>query len=187
MHNLSNRRIAAIVAVCLGVGLLAGYLIWGTQSPRTVQKIVVEHTTSAPATTSPARPIEPVVLVAGSENDPNNRVYACGNGYLPTDVAVGKVVTPSSGTQLSLTETRNDADWQSSVTAEVTIGKGYILGGAIIVTAAHVEWPDTYPEYKLTLPVDAQGNASLTLQDQGYVENDQQAGITYLTFCLKQG
>lgn len=207
MNNPSNRR-ALVGTVCgLLVGLLIGFFIWGFNSPQDSS----QHSPAAVSTPLPHKrpmnsteptpkvnaatpamhaetppPADAIKLISGTENDEYDRIYACSTGYQPIDVAVGKVISPSAGTQFELSETRDGADYQSSVTAKVSLGAKYSLGGVIIVTAAHEHAPTLYPEFKLLVVLDAQGNATFTLQSSAYVENYYDAGISHLTFCVKQ-
>ena len=206
MNNPSNRRMI-LGAVCgLLVGLLIGFLAWGGDTSQASNehssasastllppKRPVKGTEPTPkvntvapsrrADTSPA--VDAIALISGSENDEYDRIYACTDGYQPLDVAVGKVVSPSAGTQFELTESRDAADYQSSITAKVSLGTKYSLGGVIVVTAAHEHYPTLYPEFKLLVVLDPQGSATFTLQSGAYVENYNDVGISHLTFCVK--
>ena len=166
MNNPSNRR-ALVGTVCgLLVGLLIGFLMWGLNSSQDSPKhspatastsLLPKQPGSAVVPTPPVNAVAPtkvtetpppanaIKLVSGSENDEYDRIYACSTGYQPIDVAAGKVVSPAAGTQFELSEVRDDADYQSSVTAKVSLGAKYSLGGVIIVTAAHEHAPTLYP------------------------------------------
>ena len=189
MHNLNRRVIVAAISSLLA-GLAVGYFIWGNQPSEVAAQSAPVARESITPQQQPVIVVTPpvqkaIVLTSGSETDEYNRIYACSDDYQSIDVAVGKVISPATGTQFELSETRDVVNNQASITAKVTLGKDYRLGGVIIVTAAHEHAPTVYPEFKLDTPLDAQGNATFTLQSSSYVENYYDAGITHLTFCVK--
>jgi hypothetical protein len=171
--------VIAAIAAALGisVGMIAGYAIWGSQSSTpTTQEVTVRITEqSAPRA---------VQLVSGEENGQYERTYGCAGGYTTADVPVGRVSTVN-GTTLEVREDRTDYGYQNSVTFNVTLGNGAELGGVIIVSAANVRRPDLYPQYKLDLPVVANGIATATVQSVPYAPNYREEGINNLRFCLR--
>ena len=177
-------RFAVIVALVTGIaiGLMIGHAIWDSEShlgTSTARGAATQPVGTAEQSAPPA-----IQLVSGDENGGYERIYGCADGYTAVDVSMGRV-SVSNGAHIQVNEDRTSYGYQRSVTASVTLDRGSVLGGVIIVSAANVAGPTIYPQYKLDMPVDEYGTASMTLQSTQYSPNYTDKGIDHLRFCIR--
>ena len=194
MNNLTRRRwftpaLTAIAGLLLGIGLTLAVTGGPSQTATSPApsvaptKVVYLCKPDIPVGDKRCAPETAIQLVAGSKGDEYDTRYECTPGYQSVDAPVGRVVS-RFGTNFDLKST-SSYSYQESVKVTVTIAKGTEVGGTIITTAAHDQRPDLYPQYKLDVVV-TDGKAEFTLQSSAYVRNYYEAGITHLTFCLRQ-